>query len=111
MIRQPGRGSLRPGLLLAGEKPTHLRGPSQRVSLRQDLDRRHSPWTAGSRTTRPRFSGASFRWETPSLGDAWRFGFLDRGREHLTQDLRLYTVPDDLERLVGTLVAILAAEG
>ncbi len=54
---------------------------------------------------------AEILWGVVSMGDAWRFGFLDRGSEHLTQDLRLYTVPDDLERLVGTLVAILADEG
>ncbi len=47
-------------------------------------------------------------WGVVSMGDAWRFGFLQPERSHLTQDLRLYRVPDDLERLVGSLVAILA---
>ncbi len=46
-------------------------------------------------------------WGAVSMGDAWRFGFLKRQEKHLTQDLNLYRVPQDLERLVGTLVAIL----
>ncbi|MCP4660199.1 MAG: hypothetical protein GY856_32765 [bacterium] len=46
-------------------------------------------------------------WGAVSMGDAWRFGFLDREAALLTQDLHLYPVPDDLERLLGILVAIL----
>ncbi len=42
-----------------------------------------------------------------STGDSWRFGFLDREARLVTQDLRLYTVPDDLEAIMGTLVALL----
>ncbi|MCP4662585.1 MAG: PD-(D/E)XK nuclease family protein [bacterium] len=42
-----------------------------------------------------------------SMGDAWRFGILDRGAKHVTQDLRLYTVPDDFEELLEILVAVL----
>lgn len=42
-----------------------------------------------------------------STGDAWRFGFLDRTARRITQDLRLYSVPDDLEQLVSILVALL----
>ncbi len=49
-------------------------------------------------------------WGAVSMGDVWRFGFLRRQEKHLTQDLNLYSVPQDLERLVGTLVAILTAE-
>ncbi len=41
------------------------------------------------------------------MGDVWRFGFFKRQERHLTQDLNLYRVPEDLERLIGTLVAIL----
>ncbi len=42
-----------------------------------------------------------------STGDSWRFGFLDREARRVTQDLRLYTVPDDLAALMGILVALL----
>lgn len=42
-----------------------------------------------------------------STGDSWRFGFLDRPARRVTQDLSLYTVPDDLEQLVGILTALL----
>ncbi len=42
-----------------------------------------------------------------STGDSWRFGFLDRSARCVTQDLRLYTVPDDLETLIGILIALL----
>ena len=47
-------------------------------------------------------------WGAVSMGDIWRFGFLDRREKSLTQDLHHYGVPEDLERLVGILVAILA---
>lgn len=43
-----------------------------------------------------------------STGDSWRFGFLDRKARHVTQDLRLYTVPDDIEALVAILAGLLA---
>ncbi len=42
-----------------------------------------------------------------SIGDAWRFGYLEREAKRVTQDLNLYRVPADLEELVGMLVAIL----
>ncbi len=42
-----------------------------------------------------------------STGDTWRFGFLDREARRVTQDLRLYRVPDDLETLLGILFASL----
>ncbi len=42
-----------------------------------------------------------------STGDSWRFGFLDREARRVTQNLRLYTVPDDLETILGILVALL----
>lgn len=40
-----------------------------------------------------------------SIGDVWRFGVLDRAQKLLTQDLQLYTVPDDLEQILGILAA------
>ncbi len=42
-----------------------------------------------------------------STGDSWRFGFLDRKARRVTQDLRLYRVPDDIEDLVAILAALL----
>ena len=49
----------------------------------------------------PRFFGAV------SVGDVWKFGFLDRAEKRLTEDLNTYTVPSDVEELVEILVAIL----
>ncbi|MGH9834566.1 MAG: hypothetical protein ACREBD_12280 [Blastocatellia bacterium] len=42
-----------------------------------------------------------------SIGDVWRFGVLDRRKKLITQDLKLYPVPDALEGLLGILIAIL----
>jgi hypothetical protein len=45
-----------------------------------------------------------------SMGNAWQFGLLDRQARRLTQGLTLYRVPEDLESLLGILVAILKGE-
>lgn len=45
-----------------------------------------------------------------SIGRIWQFGILERGRKHITQDLGLYVVPDDLADLLSVLVAILNGE-
>lgn len=58
-------------------------------------------WAADS--PEPRFYGAV------SVGDVWKFGFLDRADKILTEDLNTYSVPTDVEEVVGTLVAILSA--
>jgi hypothetical protein len=42
-----------------------------------------------------------------TIGDAWRFGRLTVQPQHITQDITLYRVPDDLEILMGILVGIL----
>ncbi len=42
-----------------------------------------------------------------SIGNAWQFGVLERGRKHLSQDLNLYTIPDDLTDLLAILLGIL----
>ncbi len=47
-------------------------------------------------------------WGAVSMGDVWRFGFLEREAKHLTQDLHLYRVPEDLGTLLGSLVGILS---
>ncbi len=44
-----------------------------------------------------------------TIGDAWRFGKLDAVQKHIFQDIALFTVPDDLEQLLGILSGILGA--
>ena len=42
-----------------------------------------------------------------SVGDIWRFGILERKAQQITQDLRLYPMPDDLNEVLQALVAVL----
>ncbi|NJN86807.1 MAG: hypothetical protein HC881_11465 [Leptolyngbyaceae cyanobacterium SL_7_1] len=42
-----------------------------------------------------------------TIGDAWRFGILDRTEKHITQDIALYRVPDDLDVLVRSLIGMI----
>ncbi|WNZ21642.1 hypothetical protein HJG54_01315 [Leptolyngbya sp. NK1-12] len=42
-----------------------------------------------------------------TIGDAWRFGLLDRTQKRITQDIALYRVPDDLEELVRSLIGMI----
>lgn len=42
-----------------------------------------------------------------SVGDVWQFGVLDRAMKLVSQDLEIYTVPNDLEAVVGILTAAL----
>jgi hypothetical protein len=42
-----------------------------------------------------------------TIGDAWRFGFLDVAKKQVTQDFKLFTVPDDLGDLIRILVGVL----
>ena len=42
-----------------------------------------------------------------TIGDAWRFGYLDAVNKTITQDIALYRIPDDLSQVMGTLVGIL----
>jgi hypothetical protein len=42
-----------------------------------------------------------------SIGDVWRFGLLDRQIKSITQDVSLFTVPDNLEALLSILTGIL----
>lgn len=44
-----------------------------------------------------------------TIGDAWRFGYLDAVKRTITQDITLYTIPDDLAQVMGVLVGILEA--
>ncbi|NEO86613.1 MAG: hypothetical protein F6J87_20495 [Spirulina sp. SIO3F2] len=43
-----------------------------------------------------------------STGDVWQFGQYDSGRDVITQDLKLWRVPDDLDGLFRILVQLLA---
>ncbi len=43
-----------------------------------------------------------------TIGDAWRFGRLEKTNKLILQDIPLYRIPDDLEDLMRILVGILA---
>ncbi|MFM7449225.1 MAG: hypothetical protein ACKO24_11580 [Leptolyngbyaceae cyanobacterium] len=45
-----------------------------------------------------------------TIGDAWRFGRLDQHQKQITQDIKLFTVPDDLEQIVSILIGTLAGQ-
>ncbi|QYX33224.1 hypothetical protein [Sphaerospermopsis torques-reginae] len=42
-----------------------------------------------------------------TIGDAWRFGRLDKTNQQIYQDISLYRIPDDLEYLMRILLGIL----
>jgi hypothetical protein len=42
-----------------------------------------------------------------TIGDAWRFGRLEKTKQQIFQDVSLYRIPDDLEDLMKILVGIL----
>ena len=42
-----------------------------------------------------------------TTGDTWKFGCFDRAQKNLVQDIRLYTIPSDLEALVCILSGII----
>ncbi|MDM8529699.1 hypothetical protein QUF63_00910 [Anaerolineales bacterium HSG25] len=42
-----------------------------------------------------------------TIGDAWRFCILDRQTKCITQDIRIYTVPHELQELLQIIIAIL----
>lgn len=52
-------------------------------------------------------SDVSVLYGAVSMGDIWRFGFLNRQKKLITQDFNLYSVPTNLEPLLKTLVALL----
>lgn len=41
-----------------------------------------------------------------TMGDVWRFGFLDRSIQQITQDINLFKVPDEIDTLVRVLMGI-----
>ncbi|MEP6924201.1 MAG: hypothetical protein ABI954_07035 [Pyrinomonadaceae bacterium] len=42
-----------------------------------------------------------------SIGESWRFGKFERQRKIITQDLNIYNIPADLEKLMRILIGIL----
>ncbi|MEM9483727.1 MAG: hypothetical protein AAGA83_08550 [Cyanobacteria bacterium P01_F01_bin.116] len=44
-----------------------------------------------------------------TIGEAWRFGKLDKLNRKISQDLTLYKVPDELEQVLAILVGIMQA--
>jgi hypothetical protein len=42
-----------------------------------------------------------------TVGDTWRFGLLEQQILHITQDITLYRVPDDLDVLMQILIGII----
>jgi hypothetical protein len=42
-----------------------------------------------------------------TVGDTWRFGLLEKQPLHITQDITLYRVPDDLDVLMQILIGII----
>lgn len=45
-----------------------------------------------------------------TIGEAWRFGKLDKQQKQISQDLTLYRVPDDLEQVLAILLGIVERE-
>ena len=41
-----------------------------------------------------------------TIGNAWQFGILNVSQQQITQDIALYSIPDDLEELTNILVGI-----
>ncbi|WP_228016078.1 hypothetical protein [Leptolyngbya ectocarpi] len=42
-----------------------------------------------------------------TIGEAWRFGKLDKQQRQISQDLTLYRVPDDLEQVLAILLGVM----
>ncbi|MDZ8189525.1 MAG: hypothetical protein RMX96_32395 [Nostoc sp. ChiSLP02] len=42
-----------------------------------------------------------------TIGDVWRFGLLDVKAQQISEDITIYSLPDDLEALVRVLVGII----
>ncbi len=45
-----------------------------------------------------------------SIGEVWRFGVLHRQTRNIERDVQIYSVPNDLEALLGVLLGILQAK-
>ncbi len=51
-----------------------------------------------------------FQFGAVTIGDVWRFGMLDVKAQQITEDITIYSLPDDLEALVRVLVGILVGD-
>jgi hypothetical protein len=49
-----------------------------------------------------------FLYGAVTTGTEWQFGICDRNTRNITQDLKLYRVPEELETLTGILMGILS---
>jgi hypothetical protein len=47
-----------------------------------------------------------FQYGAVTIGDVWRFGLLDIEAKRITEDIKIYSLPDDLEALMMSLVGI-----
>ena len=84
-------------ILVVEAKDGHLkRGFTQLAVELVALDR----WL-GDESSESRFYGAV------SMGDAWKFGYLDRGEKRLVEDLNTYGIPNLLEDVVAILLGVL----
>jgi hypothetical protein len=45
-----------------------------------------------------------------TTGQIWQFGTFERARKHLTEDLMLYRIPEELDILTRILIGIIAAQ-
>ncbi|MDF5711828.1 MAG: hypothetical protein PUP90_30170 [Nostoc sp. S4] len=48
-----------------------------------------------------------FQFGAVTIGDVWRFGMLNVKAQQITEDITIYSLPDDLEALVRVLVGII----
>ncbi|MFN6461171.1 MAG: hypothetical protein RMZ41_004920 [Nostoc sp. DedVER02] len=48
----------------------------------------------------------SFQYGAVTIGDVWRFGKLDVKAQQIIEDIKIYSLPDDLEALMKILVGI-----
>jgi hypothetical protein len=48
-----------------------------------------------------------FQYGAVTIGDVWRFGMLDVKTQQITEDITIYSLPDNLEALVRVLVGII----
>lgn len=47
-----------------------------------------------------------FQFGAVTIGDVWRFGLLDVEAKLIAENIKIYSLPDDLELLMLTLVGI-----
>jgi len=45
-----------------------------------------------------------------TIGYVWKFGILERSKQHISKDINSYTVPGDIERVFSILVGIISSK-